>query len=162
MSRAGAPGQPPRGGIPIGPTVLLVMSMFFLGVVFWGYFNRPEIRVVQIDVGALDEFAVGRLVARPEDNLYLIGMDDGRIRALDMRNQQTDCIVEWIADDDRGRAHNPDGQPGVFQDPCSLAVWSMVGNAISGSNVALKTPAVAVRPEGEGGEMRVFVEMINP
>lgn len=161
MSGAPAPG-PKVGGVPVGPTVLLLMSMFFLGTVIWGYFNRPEIRVAQIDVGALDEFAVGRLVARPEDNLYLVGMSDGRIRALDMRNQQTGCIVQWIAEDDRGRAYNPDGQPGVFQDPCSGAIWSMVGNAISGSNVPLKTPVAAVRPAVEGGELRVFVEMINP
>ncbi|GMU41450.1 MAG: hypothetical protein AMXMBFR23_23160 [Chloroflexota bacterium] len=161
MSGAQATG-PKTGGVPVGPTVLLLLSMFFLGVVLWGYFNRPDIRIEQIDVGALDEFAVGRLVARPEDNLYLVGMDDGRIRALDMRNQQTGCIVEWISDDDRGRAHNPEAQPGVFQDPCSGAVWSMVGNAISGSNVPLKTPVAAVRSAVEGGELRVFVEMINP
>ncbi|MDO9445747.1 MAG: hypothetical protein Q7K37_10575 [Dehalococcoidia bacterium] len=159
-----APGQAPAGDkkLSVGPVALLLVSMFFLGVVIWGMFNRPDIRIVIEEVGPLDDFAIGRLVARPEQGLYLIGMDDGRIRALDMRIEETDCIAEWVADDDRGRAVNPGAQPGVFRDPCSTALWSMEGNAIQGTLEPLRTPVVTVKPDTEGRAMRVYVEMINP
>ncbi|MDA0270137.1 MAG: hypothetical protein O2798_09630 [Chloroflexi bacterium] len=157
--------EPPRrltAREAIGPTALLLISMIGLGAVVWGYLNQPDIRIAIVDVGALDEFAIGRFIERPEDNLYLYGMPDGRIRALDMRIQGTGCIAEWIRDEEAGRAHNPGAEPGVFRDPCDGATWSMIGNAISGSNVPLRTPVVMVQGDIQGRSQRVVVEVINP
>lgn len=155
-SRAG--GRVPRW---LGPVALLVMTLFFVGVVVWGLVNPTEIRVEYFDAGRADAFEIGQLTAFPEHDLYVVGLQDGRLRAIDGRVEGTECRVSWIADDTRGRAHNPGGVSGVFEDPCTGAVWSMEANAIEGATEPLRTPYIDYRP-GTDGALHAFIERVNP
>jgi hypothetical protein len=159
LARRLFPWSPPRH---LGPTMLLLVSAAGVFAVFWGYFNPPAIRVVLFDAGTLDRFAIHRVVAYPEQDLYVVGMGDGRIRAIDGRVQPGDCRVEWLPEDQRGAVRNPNGLPGVYRDPCTGALWSFEGNAISGTDRPLRTPKVAVRAGENGGTQHVFVELVNP
>ncbi len=143
-----------------GPTALLVISGFFIGVVIWGIVNPAEIRVVYFDAGRADQFEIGRVTAFPEQNLYVVGREDGRLRAIDTRVAASGCIATWRADDSRGTAHNPGGAPGVFEDPCTSAIWSMEANAIAGADVPLRTPYIDYRPTNDG--VHAFIEQVNP
>lgn len=142
--------------------MLLLVSAAGVLAVFWGYFNPPAIRVVMFDAGELDRFAIHRVVAYPEQDLYVVGLGDGRIRAIDGRVQPGDCRVEWLPDDARGAARNPNGPPGVYRDPCTEALWSFEGNAISGTDQPLRTPKITTRAGEDGQARRVFVEVVNP
>lgn len=146
----------------LGPTALLALSGFFVGVVFWGVFNPEEIRVEYVDAGAVSEFEIGRMTVIPERDLYVVGMPDGRLRAIDGRVQASGCSVRWLPNDDRGRAANSGGAPGVFEDPCSGAIWSMEANAIQGANEPLRTPFIDYRPVAGSAELHAFVEHVNP
>ena len=146
----------------VGPTALLLLSAFFIGVVLWGYFNPAEIRVVYFDAGQADTFERGHLRAYPEQDLYIVGLEDGRLRAIDARVADSGCTATWIADDTRGIPHNPDGAPGVFEDPCSGATWSMEANAIAGTEQPLRTPYIDYRPSSDGTGVHAFVERVNP
>lgn len=146
----------------VGPTALLVISAFFLGVVFWGYFNPVEIRVVYFDAGRADSFEINRVTTFSDENLYVVGMEDGRLRAIDGRVEASGCTVNWLPNDARGRSHNPDGLPGVFEDPCSGAIWSMQANAIEGSELPLRTPHIDYRANADGSATHAFIERVNP
>lgn len=145
-----------------GPIALLVVTLAGIGAVLWGYFNPPEITVIQFDAGPVSQWKAQRIVGFPEQRIYVVALDDGRLRALDTRIEATRCVAEWRPDDARGSARNPQGLPGVFEDPCGGGVWSMVGDAISGSEKPLRTPLVDARPDTQGKELRVWVELINP
>lgn len=153
-----------RRGRPIprwvGPTALLVVSAFFIGVVFWGYFNPLDVRVEYFDAGHADSFEIGRVDAFPEQQLFVVGMQDGRLRAIDARVEESGCTVSWLPDDPRGVAYNPGGVPGVFEDPCTGATWSMEANAIAGSEKPLRTPYIDYRPTDDG--THAFIERVNP
>lgn len=154
--------QPSRFPSWLGPVALLIVSIFFAGVVFWGYFNPAEIRVDYFDAGRADSFEIGKIVAFPEENLYVVGMPDGRLRAIDTRIDGTDCVARWLPDDGRGIAYNSSGSPGVFEDPCTGAVWSMEANAISGATKPLRTPYIDYRPGTTELDLHAFVERVNP
>lgn len=151
--------SPPVG---FGPAMLLLVSLFFIGVVFWGVFNPVQIQVVMFDAGELKQFAIHRVVAYPEQHLYVVGMEDGRIRAIDGRVAGSNCKLEWLQDDARGAVRNPQGLPGVFRDPCSGALWSFEGNAISGTDQPLRTPHVTPALSADGKSQHVTVELVNP
>ena len=146
----------------LGPVALLLTSLFFIGVVLWGTFNPVPIQVQLFDAGPVTQFAIHKVVAYPERNLYIVGMEDGRLRAIDGRINGTTCRVEWRPDDPRGAVRNPQGLPGVFHDPCSGALWSFEGNAISGTMEPLRTPRVAPKAVAAGEPEHVTVEMVNP
>jgi len=163
--RAGSWRVPFRGPeIPVWvrPTALLLVSGFFIGVVIWGIVNPVEVRVVYFDAGAARSFEMGQVKAFPEVDLYVVGMEDGRLRAIDGRVAGSDCSVQWLPNDERGRAHNPGGRTGVFEDPCSGALWSMIANAIEGSNRPLRTPHIDYRRGADGQTTHAFIERINP
>lgn len=146
----------------LGPTMVLVVTALGVFAVFWGYFNPPPIQVVMFDAGDISRFGIHKVVAYPEQHLYLVGMADGRIRAIDGRVAGSNCKVEWLPDDPRGAERNPQGLPGVFRDPCSGALWSFEGNAISGADQPLRTPQVTPRISDDGKSQRVTVELVNP
>src|SRR5690606_12475848 len=126
-------------------------------VVFWGYIRPAEIRVVYFDAGAADSFEISKVTAFPDQDLFVVGMEDGRLRAIDARVESSGCTANWLADDSRGRTHNPSRLPGVFEDPCSGAIWSMEANAIEGTNQPLRTPHIDYRPGPQGRETHAFV-----
>ncbi len=146
----------------LGMTVVLVFTAASLLAVFWGRYSPEQIEVVMFDAGPVSQFAVHRVVAYPAEHLYIVGMEDGRLRAIDGRVAGNDCKVEWRPDDTRGAVRNPQGMPGVYRDPCSGALWSFEGNAISGSDQPLRTPAVRPSTAAESQEAHVIVELVNP
>jgi hypothetical protein len=87
-------------------------------------------------------------------------MENGQIRAVDARVESTGCDAQWHADDQRGTVDNPTHAPGALVDPCSGAVWSMVGDALSGTETPLRTPSIS-HERGSDGVDHVWVEMIN-
>lgn len=145
-----------------GPFALLVVTLVGIGAVLWGYFNPPDITVIQFDAGPVSQWRSQRIVGFPEQRIYIVALDDGRLRALDTRIEDTRCVAQWLPDDPRGVAKNPGGLPGVFEDVCGGGVWSMLGNAISGSDKPLRTPLVDARPDTQGQELRIWVELVNP
>lgn len=145
-----------------GPVALLVLCAFFLGVVLWGLVNPLDVRVVYFDAGPADSFRMSEVTAFPEQDLYVVGLEDGRLRAIDGRVEASGCAVRWLPDDDRGRAHNPGGRPGVFEDPCTGATWSMLANAIAGADEPLRTPYIDYRRPSDGQVLHAFIERINP
>lgn len=153
---------PWRAPASLGPAMLLLVTALGVFAVFWGYFNPPTIEVVLFDAGDLSRFAIHRVVPYPGQHLYLVGMEDGRIRAVDGRVRGSNCKVEWLPDDPRGAGRNPQSLPGVLRDPCSGALWSFEGNAISGTDQPLRTPRVAPRMSPDGKSQHVTVELVNP
>ena len=146
----------------VGPGSLFLVTFLGIGAVVWGYVNPPDVRVVQFDAGPVSQWKAQRIVGFPEQRIYVVALDDGRLRALDTRIADSGCVAQWKPDDVRGRAANPAGLPGVFEDACGGGVWSMIANAISGSAVPLRTPLVDARPDTEGREVRIWVELVNP
>ena len=145
----------------LGPTALLIVSAAGIFAALWGgMFADPPITVRYFDAGAVDTFAIRQVNAYPEVDLFVVGLDNGKIRALDARVEASGCVAAWLPEDGRGRAANPGQLPGVYEDPCSGAIWSMEGNAISGSETPLRTPQIKPRTI-EDGKQHIFVEMIN-
>lgn len=151
-------------GVPAwaGPVALLAISGFFIGVVVWGWLNPADIRVEYFDAGQADSFTIGEVTPFPDQDLYVVGMQDGRLRAVDGRVPESGCTVAWRSDDPRGASQNPGGVSGVFEDPCTGAIWSMEANAIEGVNEPLRTPHIDYRPGPDGSAIHAYVERVNP
>lgn len=146
----------------LGPAVFLAMTLAGIATVLYGFFYGPTIVVVQFDAGDVSQFAIHRVVPFPQHDLYLVGLDGGRLRAIDGRVEASGCRVRWLPDDPRGTVRNPLGLPGVFEDPCSGALWSFEGNAISGADQPLRTPHVSPALSPDGRTEHIMVELINP
>ena len=151
-----------RAPATLGPGVLLLVTIAGVFGVLWGVVNPPRIEIVNFDAGDLNQFAIHRVVAYADKDLYLVGMEDGSIRAIDGRVQADGCRVAWLPEDPRGAARNPQGLPGVFEDPCTHAVWSFEGNAVSGTDKPLRTQHVEGGMSQDGRTAHIFVELINP
>ena len=141
--------------------MLFTVSAIGILAVFWGRFvSDPAIEIVLFDAGPTAALIDQSVVAIPEQDLYLVGLEDGRIRAVDGRVEFSGCAVEYRPDDARGRARNPHGLPGVLEDPCSGAVWSVAGDAIALVDEPLRTPNVTYDRD-EDGVQHVIVEVIT-
>ncbi len=141
--------------------MLLIVSAVGVATVLWGiFFANPDITVVHYDAGPIEDFEIRQVNAFPEIDLYIYGLDNGIVRALDGRVESSGCSVRWLPGDRRGLARNPGSLPGAFEDPCSGAVWSVEGNAISGTSEPLRTPQVTFVPNADG-KLHVRVELIN-
>ena len=150
-----------RRDASIGPIVLVAVSLAGILAVLWGQlFAAPGIVVTQFDAGPLDDHGIGQVVAFPELDLYVIGLEDGRIRAVDGRLDGTECRVTYLPDDARGRTRNPDGVTGTLEDTCSGGVWAMTGDVISGADEPLRTPLVTFHRD-DAGLLHVWVELIT-
>ena len=76
------------------PLALLTVSVLSVGAVFWGYFIAdPGIRVFEYDAGPVDGLAIGGVRPFEELGFYLVGLADGRVRAVDGRVHSTGCHV---------------------------------------------------------------------
>lgn len=150
-----APGEQIEAGSNLGTklTVLAFLAFFVFGVagvVRGAYFAQPEIRVQWVDAGPESDYAIGKVIPVPDQGVYVIGIENGSLRAVDGLVKATGCWVEYLPTDERGRPHNPLQQPGAFRDPCSGAVWAANANVIEGSRVPLRTFPVAsfLAPDG--------------
>lgn len=149
----------------IGPIMLFVVSAIGIAAVFWGRFAAdPGIEVRLYDAGPeaaiLETLRGGEIAAFPDEHLYIVGLEDGRLRAIDGRVQFSGCNVDYLPGDSRGVSRNPNGTPGVLEDRCSGAVWSVAGDAISGVDEPLRTPQFSFG-EDEDGVRHMFVEVIS-
>ena len=155
----------PRNGVPRTPEeqaaitrsnrrviagFAIVMLIGFAGIVRGMFFADPAVLVRIFDAGPEDQYAIGKVVPFPEQNVYLIGVDTGEIRAVAGLIDGSPCTVEWRPDDERGRARNPRQQPGVLVDPCSDAVWAASGAALSGTSRPLRTFQVGPLTAADG------------
>ncbi len=140
---------------------LALVFVIGLGGALWGaFFADPDVRLQQLDAGPVGEFAIGEVKPFPEQNVYLVGIEDGRIRALDGIIRDNGCAVEWLPNDARTRSVNPGDRPGAFIDHCSGAVWTALGNAFSGTSEPLRTFQVDYETN-DAGVQHVWVEVIG-
>lgn len=144
--------------LPLGPSALFITSLFFIGVVFWGLFNETEIVVKYVDAGPVDRFAIGQVDQVDDLPLYVIGLENGTLRAIDTRIEGTSCLANWMPDDPRGTSINYQARHGVFEDTCSKKIWAAAGHAIGG-DTPLRTPQLEPRL-GTDGKQHIFVEFI--
>lgn len=166
-ARSGA--SPDRGGgapgarwrrIAWGPLALLVVSALAIATVIWGNLRGPGIEVRYFDAGPLSDYAIGRVVSIASEEIYVVGLADGRLRALDGRVESSGCSVRYLPDDERGRARNPRGVTGLFEDPCTGALWAVTGDALPGGLEPLRTRFVLIAT-GEDGVQHVTVEVAD-
>ena len=143
-------------------TILVIVAMSLFGIVgvAWGTLHPKQVAVEYLDAGPESRFAIGKVVAFPEQNVYVIGLENGQLRAIDGVVQYTECIVEYRPDDPRGAERNPRGAPGVYVDPCSGAVWAATGDVLSGADRPLRTFSVTGRTAADGSKY-VEVEVIG-
>lgn len=140
---------------------LALVAVFGIGGVVWGgLFAGTHIEVQQLDAGPVSQFAIGQVVAYPDVNVYLVGIDDGRIRAVDGIVKESGCAVRWDPADERTRAANAGHGVGSYTDPCSGDVWTNAGNAFSGAKAPLRTFQVNYETNDEGVQ-HVWVEVIG-
>jgi hypothetical protein len=146
-------------GVSWGPLALLVVSVLAIATVIWGNLRGPGIDVRYFDAGPLSDYAIGTVIAFPEEQIYVVGMADGRLRAVDGRVESSGCSVRYLADDDRGRGRNPRAVAGVLEDPCTGDLWAVTGDALAGGEEPLRTPFVLIGT-AEDGLQHVTVELV--
>lgn len=160
-STSGAAGRVPRWLVP---AALLVVSLLSVGAVFWGYFVAdPQIKVFEYDAGPVEGLTIGGVRPIEELNFYLVGLASGKVRALDGRPRSSDCFVRYLPSDPRGQSVNANGAAGVFEDPCSGAVYALHGDQIdpgTGPVEPLRTFEIAYKTLGDG-KQHVFVEVLG-
>jgi hypothetical protein len=150
-----------RRDASFGPIALVLVSLAGILAVLWGQlFADPGINVTLFDAGLVDDHGIGKVVAFEELDLYVVGLEDGRIRAVDGRLDGTTCRVRYLPDDGRGRVLNPNGTTGVLEDGCTGGVWAMTGDVISGSDEPLRTPQITFK-QGDEAALHVWVEIIT-
>lgn len=144
----------------VGPIVFLLVAVAGVAAVIWGsLFADPGIEVFLFDAGPVTELAVGKVKPLEQIDVYVVGLEDGRIRAIDGVVQSTGCVVRFLPDDERALSRNPLQQPGVFVDPCGDGVWAITGDAIDGDE-PLRTFYLTYE-RGENGVQHVQVEVIG-
>jgi|GEM_PF-1260232 len=146
-----------------GRLVLLGVAatfVFGIGGVVWGTLFPEVIPSKLFDAGVESNFAIGKVVAFPEPNVFVIGMENGQLRAIDGVVKSNGCTVEYRPDDPRGAARNPRQVPGVYVDPCSGAVWAADGDGLVGTDTPLRTFSVMGSTAADGSK-HVQVEVIG-
>lgn len=169
MQEQPAPPASNGGGkhIPFGSwgslVTMLAFGVFFVllfGAVTRGYLSGgPKVPVNWVDLGPETGFKIGELRVVEGEHVYVLPLQDGRLRALDGIVESSGCAVEWKPDDTRGAPLNFGGKPGAFVDPCSGLAWAITGDAI-GHNRPLRTFAIS-RLEREGQPPHVQVEVLG-
>lgn len=145
-----------------GPAAFITITLLGIGAVFWGtLISTSSIVVVQFDAGPVSDYAIGEVQAFPEVDLYLVGLADGRIRAIDGRINGEDRAVRYDPDEVRARARNPRRVLGAFVDDVTGAVWALTGDAVRVADSPLRTPNVTFRTLPGNDGQHVFVELIN-
>ncbi len=145
-----------------GPAAFITITLLGIGAVFWGtLISTSSIVVVQFDAGPVSDYAIGEVQAFPDVELSLVGLADGRIRAIDGRINGEDRAVRYDPDEVRARARNPRRVLGAFVDDVTGAVWALTGDAVRVADSPLRTPNVTFRTLPGNDGQHVFVELIN-
>jgi len=148
----------------LAPGAMLVITLIGIGAVLWGRFVDPtEIAVRDFDAGVVRDYAIGDVRPFPEVDIFMVGLEDGRLRAIDGRVASTGCVVEYHPEDTRGTLANPLGRDGAFVDPCSGAAWYLDGDQLDAAgrdSEPLRTFVITFEtPPGE--EQHAYVEVIG-
>lgn len=152
--------QPKSSRRFVGPMVVLIVAVAGVGAVIWGALVAdPGIKVFLFDAGPVTELAVGEVKPLAQVDVYVVGLEDGRIRAVDGVVQSTGCAVRFLPDDERALSRNPLRLPGVFVDPCGDGVWAITGDAVAGEE-PLRTFHLSYERD-ENGVQHVQVEVIG-
>jgi hypothetical protein len=162
------PPAPQQRGRPdwrwwLTPGALLAVTVLGIAAIFWGKFVAPpSIIVTRLDAGPVAGFTIGDVRAYPDVEVFVVGLTDGRIRAIDARVRSSGCLAEWMPADERGSAANPLERTGAFVDPCSGAAWALTGDQVfaSGDPEPLRTFHVTYDTLPDGVQ-HVFVEVIG-
>lgn len=145
------------------PVALLVVSVLSVGAVFWGSLvAKPNIRAFELDAGPVAGLEIGGVRPFVDLDVYLVGLADGRVRAIDGHVRSSGCAVRYQPDDERGRDANPRGVPGTFEDPCTGAYWAITGNQIhaAGKIEPLRAFEIAFVTK-PGQTQHIFVEVLG-
>ncbi|MSQ41531.1 MAG: hypothetical protein EXR65_00605 [Dehalococcoidia bacterium] len=144
-----------------GPLLVALAAVLGVGAVVWGSLaGPPGLQVFYFDAGPVDRLAIGKVEPYPELDFYVVGLADGRVRAVDGRLAGSGCAVRWLPDDARAVDHNPLRAPGAFEDPCSGALWAITGDAVAGGSRPLRTFAISYERDAAGVQ-HVFVEVLG-
>ncbi len=146
--------------LPWGPIALLLVSAAAVATVIVGNLRGPGITVRYVDAGPLSDYEVSSVVYLPDEQIYVVGLADGRLRAVDGEVASSRCAVRYLPADERGRVQNPLGTAGVFEDPCTGAAWAVTGDALGGGSEPLRTRFVWITT-AEDGVQHVFVEVAD-
>lgn len=158
-----AAGRVPAWRRWLVPAALAASGVALVFAVLWGaYFAKPGIKVFMFDAGPVEGMHIGEVRAFPELDLYLVGMGNGTIRAVDGRIASNGCRARWEPEAQPTIAQNPAGRPGAFLDPCSGAVWAMTGNQVVSPGTPEPLRTFIVRYDTlEDGRQHVFVELVG-
>ena len=139
----------------------MVVCTLAIAAVLWGWLVAdPDIDVFMLDAGPVERLAIGEVAAFEQFDVYVVGLANGRVRAIDGIVRANRCAVRWLADDQRALSLNPLGRSGAFADSCSDAVWAITGDAVSGTSDPLRTFQVTFRRD-EAGVQHAHVEVIG-
>ncbi len=144
-------------GRPLGLLGVLLVVIAGVFAVLWGTFKSEPPKFALVDAGLVSSFAIGRVVAYPEQQFYVVGLADGRLRALDGFVKSSGCPVSWLPADERGRARNVNGEPGVYVDACSGGVWYANGDALPPTAEPLRSFHLEYRTVADGQHLWVEV-----
>jgi hypothetical protein len=144
-------------------SVLAIVLVFVATLFAWGrgvVSGGPAVPVRWLDAGPESAFAIGQVVELAGAHVYVIGLENGQLRAIDGIVEGSRCAVRWLPDDTRGVAKNPRGTAGVYEDRCSAAVWAATGDALTLDTPPLRTFEVR-GATGTDGVKRVEVEVLG-
>jgi hypothetical protein len=152
-----------RGALATRLTILAIALVFVATLFAWGrgvIAGGPAVAVRWVDAGPDAAFAIGHVVVLPGEHVYVIGLANGQLRAIDGIVEGSRCAVRWLPDDPRGAAKNPRGTAGVYEDTCSSAVWAATGDALTAETPPLRTFEVRGSTAADGTR-RAEVEVLG-
>jgi len=148
----------------LAPGAMLLITILGIAAVFWGRFVEPTIIPVQsFDAGPVAKYAIGDVRAFDDVEIFMVGLDDGRLRAIDARVASNGCVVEFDPNETRGAVANPLGRDGAFVDPCTGATWFLDGDqldAAGGEPEPLRTFVITYETP-PGDVQHAFVEVVG-
>ena len=137
-------------------TFILLISAVGLYAVIHGYMNPPKISIEQFDAGSISNFDIGDVVYFQDQEFYLVGMRNGKLRAL-KQSIKDSCTLNYF-----GLRHNNDNKikpfsiQNIFFDNCDN-LWRVNGDSFFQNQVPLKTLFVNIDTSTK--DERVIVEV---
>ncbi|MBI51634.1 MAG: hypothetical protein CL779_00250 [Chloroflexi bacterium] len=137
-------------------TFILLISAIGLYAVIHGYMNPPKISIEQFDAGSISNFDIGDVIYYQDQEFYLVGMRNGKLRAL-KESAKEPCSLNYF-----GSRHNNDNKikplslQNIFFDNCDN-LWHTNGDSFFQNQVPLKTLFVNIDTSTK--DERVIVEV---
>jgi hypothetical protein len=148
----------------LAPGAMALITLIGIGAVFWGRFVDPTTIAVQsFDAGEVQSYEIGEVRPFEDVQIFMVGLEDGRLRAVDARVESSGCIAEFHPEDGRGAVDNPLGRDGSYVDPCTGASWFLDGDqldAAGGASEPLRTFVITYETP-PGDVQHAYVEVID-